>query len=84
MLNLMEEQFLVFWGKTRNLVGYDPKTTTTDKVPVVTAFTKFILSSYGQVLVSLKVNEAPYHAHSHITLLSDYQVKKNAFYKLSS
>src|SRR6478609_11334304 len=58
---------LSYTGRNANLVGYDPKTTRTEKVPIVTALIKAISSSTGNIPVLLKVNEAPYNANSPIT-----------------
>ena len=67
---------LEYTGRHANLVGYDPKTTRTDKVPIVTALIKANPSSIGQLPVLLKVHEAPYNALSPITLLSKYQIRE--------
>ena len=65
-----------YTGRYANLIGYDPKTTKTEKVPIVTAFLKVQTSSTGQLPVILKVNEAPYNAGCPITLLSEYQIRE--------
>src|SRR5688500_19510001 len=63
-------------GRFATLVGYDPNTTRTDKVPIVSAFIKARSSTPGQILVILKVNEAPFNSESPITLLSEYQISE--------
>ena len=65
-----------YTGRHANLVGYDPKTTRTDNVPIVTALVKVKSSTICQLPVLLKANEAPYNAHSPITLLSEYQIRE--------
>ncbi|HEY8522856.1 MAG TPA: hypothetical protein VIL14_03765, partial [Nitrososphaeraceae archaeon] len=64
-----------YTGRYANLVGYDPKTTRTDKVPIVTALIKAI-SLIDKIPVILKVNEAPYNPSTPITLLSEYQIRE--------
>ena len=59
------------------LVGYDPDTTESGKVPIVTAYLKAL--AHNDVPILLKVNEAPYNADSPITLLSEYQIRENQF-----
>ncbi len=58
------------------MVGYDPNTTKSEKVPIVSAYIKAKSSSTGQFPVLLKVNEALYNPHSPITLLSEYQIRE--------
>ena len=38
-----------YTGRYANLVGYDPKTTRTEKVPIVSAYIKAITSSIGNL-----------------------------------
>ena len=66
---------LSYTGRHANLIGYDPNTTRTDKVPIVTALIK-AKSSIDSIPVLLKVNEAPYNPTSPITLLSEYQIRE--------
>ena len=63
-------------GRFANLVGYDPVTTRTDKVPIVTALIKVKSSSAKQLPILLKVHEAPFNQNSPITLLSEYQIRE--------
>jgi hypothetical protein len=65
-----------YTGRHANLVGYDPQTTRTEKVPIVSAYIKVLSSSYGNYPVLLKVHEAPYNPQSTITLLSEYQIRE--------
>ena len=67
---------LSYTGRHANLVGYDPSTTRTDKVPIVTALIKAKSSVDGSIPVLLKVNEAPYNPLSPITVLSEYQIRE--------
>ena len=57
-------------GRTANLVGYDPQTTKSGHLPVVTALLKTV--SADGVPLLLQVNEAVYNQHSPITLLAEY------------
>ena len=68
---------LSYTGRYANLVGYDPKSTKMDKVPIVNALIKAKSSSMGEDPVLLKVHEAPYNPNSPITLLSEYQIRKH-------
>ena len=61
-------------GRFANLIGYDPNTTKTERVPIVTALIKARSSSTGQLPILLKVHEAQYNPQSPITLLSEYQI----------
>ena len=63
-----------YTGKYASLIGYNPRTTKTEKVPIVSAYIKVRSSSTGNYPVLLKVNEAPYNPESPITLLSEYQI----------
>jgi len=65
-----------YTGRYASLVGYDPHTTRTEKVPIVSAYIKARSSSIGNYPVLLKVNEAPYNPNSPITLLSEYQIRE--------
>jgi hypothetical protein len=58
-----------------NLVGYDPQTTRTEKVPIVCALIKARSNTEGSIPVLLHINEAPLLANSPITLISEYQVR---------
>ena len=64
-------------GRTATLVGYDPRTTRTTKVPIVSAYLK-VMSHVG-IPVFLKVNQAPYHKDNDITLISEYQVREHKY-----
>ena len=64
-------------GRYASLVGYDPNTTKTDKVPIVTALIKAKSSSIGEHPVLLKVHEARYNPQSPTTLLSEYQMREH-------
>ena len=69
-------KILTYTGRYANLVGYDPNTTRTNKVPIVTALVKAKSSSTGNLPVLLKIHEAPYNPSSPITLLSEYQIRE--------
>ena len=60
--------------RTANLVGYDPQTTRSSSLPIVTALLKTI--SAENVPLLLRVHEAVYNQNSTITLLSEYQVRE--------
>ena len=68
---------LHYTGRHATLVGYDPKTTRTPRIPIVTAYIK-VMSHVG-IPVFLKINEAPYHSGNPITLLSEYQVREHHY-----
>ena len=56
------------------LVGYDPVSTQSDRVPIVSAYIKTKDQSGNIVL--LLIHESPYLAHSDTTLLSEYQIRE--------
>ena len=58
-------------GRHAYLVGYDPATTRSAKIPIISGFIK-VMSQVNSPIV-LQINEAPYNATSPITLLSEYQ-----------
>ena len=60
-------------GRFAYLVGYDPSTTRSAKIPIVSGYIKVM--SQVDIPIVLKINEAPYNAHSPITLLSEYQAR---------
>ncbi len=66
-----------YTGRHANLVGYDPKTTKTMDVPIVTAIIKARSNVPGQILILLKLHHAPFNANSPIALVSEYQVREN-------
>ena len=72
----MNAKVLSYTGRYANLVGYDPKNTRTEKVPIVSALIKARSSSIGTIPVPLEINEAPYNPTSPITLLSEYQIRE--------
>src|SRR5687768_857289 len=73
----MNAKVISYTGRYANLVGYDPNTTRTEKVPIVTALIKVKSSSNEQHPIFLKVHEAPYNPLSLMTLLSDYQIREH-------
>lgn len=60
--------------RTANLVGYDPQTTKSSSLPIVTALLKAL--SAENVPLILQVHEAVYNQNSTITLLSEYQMRE--------
>ena len=56
------------------LVGYDPATTQSERVPIVSAYLKTKDQS-GDIILLL-IHESPYLAHSSTTLLSEYQIRE--------
>src|SRR5574339_995923 len=61
--------------RTANLVGYDPETTRSSSLPIVTALLKTM--SLENIPMLLRVHEAVYNQNSTITLLSEYQVREH-------
>jgi hypothetical protein len=49
-------------GRHACLIGYDPATTCSAKVPIVSSYVKVM--SQTQIPIVLKINEAPYNANS--------------------
>ncbi len=57
--------------------GYDPESTKSDQVPIVTALLKVQPPNAKGYPVLLCIHEAPYLKDSPITLLSEYQIQEN-------
>jgi hypothetical protein len=55
------------------LVGYDPDTTQSARVPIASGYIKTKIEGN---FILLLINEAPYLAHSPTTLLSEYQIRE--------
>ena len=72
----MNAKVLSYTGRYANLVGYDPKNTRTDKVPIVSALIKAKSSTIGSIPVLLEINEAPYNPTCPTTLISEYQIRE--------
>ena len=72
----MMAKVLDYTGGHANLIGYDPKTTKTLGVPIVTAIIKAKSNVPGQIPILLKINQAPINKNSPITLISEYQVRE--------
>jgi hypothetical protein len=70
-------KIISYTGRYASLIGYDPRMTRKEKVPIVSAYIKAKSSSIGNHPVLLKVNEAPYNPQSPITLLSEYQIREH-------
>ena len=66
-----------YTGRFARLVGYDPKTTKSNRIPIVTGYIK--AKAQNGIPVLLKINEAPYNKDSPITLLSEYQIRENKY-----
>ena len=64
-------------GRYATLVGYDPKTTKSKRIPIVTAFLK--VRAHNGIPVLLKINEAVYNEGCPVTLLSEYQIREHGF-----
>jgi Reverse transcriptase (RNA-dependent DNA polymerase) len=60
-------------GRHAYLVGYDPATTRSAKIPIVSGYVKVM--SQIHIPIVLQINEAPYNATSPVTLLSEYQAR---------
>ena len=57
---------------------YDPQSTRSKRIPIVTAYLKTIEPNSG-FPVLLKINEAPFHSNNPITLISEYQVREHGY-----
>src|SRR3982750_104383 len=66
---------LSYTGRYASLIGYDPKNTTSGRVPIVTALIKARSSSNMNYEVLLKLHECPIMEDSPVTLISGYQVR---------
>ena len=64
-------------GRYAHLIGYDPATTKSHRIPIVTAYLK--VRAHNGIPVLLKINEAAYNADSPITLLSEYQIREHGY-----
>src|SRR5687767_2135247 len=64
-------------GRYATLIRYDPSTTRSGKIPIVSAYIKVKTATIGQIPILLKVHEAPYNQSSPITLLSEYQIREH-------
>ena len=64
-------------GRYATLVGYDPKTTKSQRIPIVTAVLK--VRAHNCIPVLLKINKAVYNAGCSVTLLSEYQIREHGF-----
>ena len=62
-----------YTGRHAYLVGYDPNTTRSSKIPIVSGYLKVM--SQVNVPIILLIHEAPYNATSPITLISEYQAR---------
>ena len=67
---------LFYTGHFASLYGYNPESTKTKNVPIVTALIKARSSSTDGHPVLLKIHEAVYNSKSPITLLSEYQIRE--------
>src|SRR5687768_5098195 len=64
-------------GRYASLIGYDPKNTTSGRVPIVEALIKTMPSSIGNLPILLRLFECPIMEESNITLISEYQVREH-------
>ena len=60
-------------NRSAYLVGYDPATTRSSKISIITGLIKVM--SQDKVPIVLVINEAPYNANSPVTLISEYQAR---------
>ena len=60
-------------GRHACLIGYNPATTASAKVPIISGYIKVM--SQAQIPIVLQINEAPYNSNSPVTLLSEYQAR---------
>src|SRR6478609_7934127 len=61
--------------RTASLIGYDPRNTKSESLPIVTALIKTV--SKENIPVLLRVHEAVYNQYSNITLLSENQMREH-------
>ncbi len=61
-------------GKFAHLIGYDPVTTKSRRIPIATAFLK--VKAFNGIPILLKINKAAYNVGSPITLISDYRIRE--------
>ena len=61
-------------GRYATLVGYDPRSTRSKRIPIVSAYLK-VMTPFENIPVFLKINEAPFYENNPITLISEYQVR---------
>ena len=64
-----------YTGRYAHLVGYDPATTKSGKIPIVSADIKVM--AFNNIPVLLRIHETPYNEGSPITLLSEYQIREH-------
>jgi hypothetical protein len=64
---------IFYTGRHAYLVGYDPATTRSSKIPIISGYIKVM--SQVHIPIVLQINEAPYNANSPVTLLSEYQAR---------
>ncbi len=64
-------------GRHARLIGYDPRSTRSSRIPMVTGYLKAL--AHNGIPVLLKINEAPCNANSPVTLLSEYQIRDNGY-----
>ena len=64
-----------YTGRSAVLVGYNPDSTRSGKVPIITGYLK-VMSQVG-IPVILCVHEAPYLQDSEVTLISEYQSREH-------
>jgi hypothetical protein len=62
-----------YTGRYAYLVGYDPITSRSAKIPIVSGYIKVM--AHCNLPVILEVHEAPFHSTSPITLISEYQAR---------
>ena len=64
-------------GRYANLVGYDPSSTRSAKVPIVSAYVK--VKAHNGIPVLLLIHEAPFMKDNPFSLLSEYQVREHGY-----
>jgi hypothetical protein len=62
-----------YTGRYAYLVGYDPNTTRSSKIPVVSGYIK--VKAHNDIPVILEVHEALFYDKNPITLISEYQAR---------
>jgi len=68
---------LGYTNRYATIVGYNPKCTQSNRIPIVSALIKVRTNAPNGEPVLLKIHEAPYIQDSNITLLSEYQIQEH-------
>lgn len=75
--NIIMAKVISYTGKYASFIVYEPKNTTSGRVPILTAIIKVFSSSIGNLPTPLKLYEAPIMEDSPIILILEYQVREH-------